>query len=360
VKNTTKTIIIVIILITLISSFIVFKNIATPVKPYNNTSEDKAPAMINTTNNNTSTITSSINMTNSSAGLGNITTQIPVIRIGLWPQIGSMTSQGWFCEMPQYEAFIDYLNISTGYKWEAVFLHRDEDAITGIKTGKIDVGFCGVLPYALDAEDAGAEGFAQGVYKNGVLYDNSTIQATPEVAKTLGIDGNSPLIGTPGMKTLKSRLESHKGEYNLAYVDKGSLTGYGIARGTMVIAGLDPATYFKETTFQGSDPRVAGAVQARAVDMGVCSDSNPNSMKAQGLFENNSTVTIWISEPIPNEPVAYRKDLPQDVKDKIKIAFLNWSRPANDWPDYHSFEEANDSIYQPLRGISVALEKLTP
>ena len=48
-----------------------------------------------------------------------------------------------------------------------------------------------------------------------------------------------------------------------------------------------------------------------------------NQMKAHGLISDKDVKIIYTSDPIPGSPWAWRKDLPSELKDKLKDAFLN-------------------------------------
>ncbi|HMK47827.1 MAG TPA: phosphate/phosphite/phosphonate ABC transporter substrate-binding protein [Methanocella sp.] len=291
--------------------------------------------------------------TGSSAALTTNASQPVTIRFGIIP--GSDTTQ---TVMTKYEPLRAYLENSTGYKWELYVGTDYTSVITAMQTKHIEVGSYGPLSYAVAADNAGAQAFAQGLDKNGDLYYHSTIQATPAVAQALGI--TTPLNGTDGLKTLKTKLDAHQGQYTLAYVDPESTSGYGVFRGTASIVGLDPSTEFKKTAFLGGHPAVGLAVAAGTSDMGVMSDSTLNKMLSDGEIKNGSVVELWVSDPIPNSPIAYRSDLPQDEKDKIANAFINAPSDVlvNSTGSY-SFKAADDSVYAPVHDLAIALSKLT-
>ena len=279
-----------------------------------------------------------------------------VVRWGIIP--GSDTAQ---TVTTKYQPMVDYLNQATGYNWQ-VFVGTDyTSVITAMQTKHIEVGTYGPLSYAMAADTAGAQAFAQGLNKAGDLYYHSTIVATPATAQALGFTGNfTPLQGQDGLATLKTKLDAHKGQYTMAYVDPASTSGYGVFRGTASLVSLDPSTEFSKTAFLGGHPAVLLSVAKGTSDLGVCSDSQLTLSIAAGTVKQGQAITIWVSDPIPNSPVAYRSDLPQDEKDKIKAAFLACPQSImlNATGSY-SFRAADDSIYAPVHDLATALNKLT-
>jgi phosphonate transport system substrate-binding protein len=78
---------------------------------------------------------------------------------------------------------------------------------------------------------------------------------------------------------------------------------------------------------------------------------------------------IWKSPLIPNDPLVWRKDLPDDLKAKIKNFILGYGRQGPDadrqrqvlahlvqgWQPFH---ESSDAQLIPIRQLSLAKEKI--
>ena len=66
---------------------------------------------------------------------------------------------------------------------------------------------------------------------------------------------------------------------------------------------------------------------------------------------------VWRSDPIPESPTVWRKNLPDDLKQKIKTAFLNIKDIT--WADQgklNRFVETNDKNYDVIRETAKALK----
>jgi phosphonate transport system substrate-binding protein len=89
--------------------------------------------------------------------------------------------------------------------------------------------------------------------------------------------------------------------------------------------GIDPNTLFKEV-LNASHGANNLAVANKQVDFAT------NNTSAQRRFQKSNPELaknikiIWQSPLIPNDPICWRKDLPQEVKNKLKAAFLSYGR----------------------------------
>lgn len=250
----------------------------------------------------------------------------------------------------------NYIQNVTGYNVQLYVATDYTGVITAMKSKKVDVAFFGPLSYAMAADQAGAIAFAQGINTYNKSYYYSYILATPEVVSALGI--TTPLKGVDGMKTLKTLLDSHKAQYTYSFVDPASTSGYGIPRAAMAMAGIDPATEFKNTGFSGGHDASALAVKQKTADLASCQISTYDKLIASGQITNQTDVIVWISDPIPESPFAYRSDLPQDVKDKIQAAILGAPAEVLNPSGYNQFVAANDSVYSQIHALQKQLEAL--
>jgi phosphonate transport system substrate-binding protein len=62
-------------------------------------------------------------------------------------------------------------------------------------------------------------------------------------------------------------------------------------------------------------------VQNGKVDAAAVADALLDMAYARGMLKQDEVVVVWTSEPIPGAPVVYRRDLPPDLKAKIRAAF---------------------------------------
>ena len=258
---------------------------------------------------------------------------------------------------PDYTPLINYLDNVTGYDWQIFCGTDDTSIITAMQNKQIDVGFYSPLYYPVAADSTGAQAFVASTDQAGDLCAHSAVYCTPAVAKAIGFNG-TPFRGEAGLASLKKMLDAHQGQYTMAYVDPESVSGYGFFRGTAALVNLDPSVEFKKTTFLGGYPLILQLVASGASDLGVCSDSQITSSIASGQVEPGQTVELWVSDPIPNSPVAYRNDLPNDEEVKIQNAFIN--APSSillNTTGANQYKAVNDSVYAPIHDVAIAFCK---
>ena len=121
-------------------------------------------------------------------------------------------------------------------------------------------------------------------------------------------------------------LEQMRGK-SLAWADPNSTSGYLIPRSELRGADIDINSYFSRTAFAGGHEQGVVAVLQRQFDGAVTWASgqgeesqgftrgNLRAMVEKGMLNMRDLRIIWTSRPIPNGPMAVRRQLPQAFKD---------------------------------------------
>jgi len=239
-----------------------------------------------------------------------------------------------------------------------VFTATDYTAvIEAMRAKRVDFAWFGGFSYVLARERAGAEAFAVIVDGRGKTTYHSYLVTTPEAAQKLGI--TSPLEGKTGMKTLAEKLNDHKKQFTFAFVDIASTSGYAVPRYFMHKGGINPDKVFKKTGFMGTHDGVAVAVKHKTVDIGAISDATHMALLERGRISPQTNVIIWISPEIPNLPVAYRGDLPEDVKAELRRSI---TRVPVDvvagWGRTTGYQLVTDRKYDVIRDMKKVLDGL--
>lgn len=124
-----------------------------------------------------------------------------------------------------------------------------------------------------------------------------------------------------------ANLEQMRGK-SLAWADPNSTSGYLIPRFALRRQGIgvESGQYFARTGFGGGHEQAVVAVLQRQYDGAVTwvsgqgdpmqgfSRGNLRSMVDKGMLRMADIRIIWMSEPIPNGPLAARTDLPPGFK----------------------------------------------
>lgn len=176
--------------------------------------------------------------------------------------------------------------------------------IEAMKKKRVDIAWFGPMAYYLAEQEAGAEAFAVGIREGSNSATYKSIIVVP-------CDS-----GIKSIKDLKGK--------SVAFVDPASTSG-GLVPTYMVKkeTGMMPQAFFGKFTYAGSHDAAELAVKNKTVDAAADNDITYEKMLAKGLITKQTNCIIKESDPLPGSPLAYRGDLPADMKAKIRDAILN-------------------------------------
>ncbi|MSO94057.1 MAG: phosphate/phosphite/phosphonate ABC transporter substrate-binding protein [Rhodospirillales bacterium] len=252
-------------------------------------------------------------------------------------KIGFIPAEDSRAMVRQSQDILDIVAKETGLKVEA-FVGSDYNAtIEAFRSGHVDVGLLGPFSYVLATTQAPVEAFAVTV-----------------IAKTMQPSYRSIIIA--GKDSPISSIETLKGR-TFAFVDPGSTSGYMVPSASFVMAGISPEKDFKQVMYSGGHDATIVAVGSGKVDAGAVADRIYERGCAKGLADCSKLKVVWQSDPIPNDPLLYRKNLSEDLKKKIRDAFYSIKNlPFGEMGTVARFDPATDKDYDPIRNIAKALK----
>jgi phosphonate transport system substrate-binding protein len=220
------------------------------------------------------------------------------------------------------DLLVEYLEKTTGYKYSAAVPTSFITVIEGFGSGKADFGALNTFSYVLAHERYGAEAALKVVRRGGeTTYKGQIITRTDS-----GIDSLYELRGK-----------------KMAYVDAASTSGYILPKALLDKKGIKPGA----EVFGMKHDNVVTMVYQKQVDAGATFYSPPDAQTGEILdararvkeqfpdvFEKVKIIAL--TEAIPNDPFAFRKDFPEDIKQKIIQALL----------DFQKTEEGRKALYQ--------------
>ncbi len=199
------------------------------------------------------------------------------------------------------------LEVATGYHFESFVATGFAGVIEAMGAGRADIGWLNTFSYVIAHQKYGAEvrlvtvRFGQPYYKAEIIA-----QATS------GINSLADLKGK-----------------RFAFVDPASTSGYLFPLAGLKKAGYDPQKFFGQTVFAGSHNNVVLAVYQGRVDAGSVFEDARGSVQKTLPDVMQKVKVVWKSDPIPNDTVSVRRELPADVKDRVAKALLRFSeQPA--------------------------------
>lgn len=245
----------------------------------------------------------------------------------------------------RYAPFLDYLKQKLGIPVR-LFVAGDYTAVMVSQAqGQTHVAFYGPGSYvdAIEKANAPIEAFVkEDSLRSGTVYHSLILSKKGS-----------------GIKT----LEDAKGK-DFAFVDPESTSGFKVPMAYFCLeAKIKPKEYFKRVAFAGTHESVILGIAQGTIPVGVTWDTGISLATNKGQIKGiEDFEVIWRSDPIPSSPWAYRKDLPEDLKEALRTAYLEYENTpeGQKWLEARGlkgFEPASDADYDPFRKVNDALKK---
>lgn len=204
--------------------------------------------------------------------------------------------------------------------------------------------------------------YGPGSYIDAIEKANAPIEAfVKEDSLRSGTVYHSLILSKKGsgIKT----LEDAKGK-DFAFVDPESTSGFKVPMAHFCLeAKIKPKEYFKRVVFAGNHESVILGIAQGTIPVGVTWDTGISLATNKGQIKGiEDFEVIWRSDPIPSSPWAYRKDLPEDLKEALRTVYLEYENTpeGQKWLEARGlkgFEPASDADYDPFRKVNDALKK---
>lgn len=125
------------------------------------------------------------------------------------------------------------------------------------------------------------------------------------------------------------KIEDLRGK-SLGLVDPNSTSGNNVPRLALDKMGIRPQDFFSKVTYTGSHENALLALSQGTVDIAATwlnsdTDSNLTRMAAKKILNASDFRPIFRSDLIMAGPYTYLATLPQDLKDRIRTAWLSAS-----------------------------------
>lgn len=250
--------------------------------------------------------------------------------------VGLIPSEDSRAMIANSQAMMDMLSKALGMPVRPFVAADYNGVIEALRAKRLDIAYLGPFSYVLGATVADIEAFAVAETKRAgrTFYHSKIITHKDSGIKTV--------------RDLKGR--------NFAFVDPSSTSGHLFPKAGLMKAGFDPDKDFGRVIFSGSHDSSAIAVQNRKVDAAAIADRILDQAIAKGLAKAEDIVTVWNSDPIPESPTVWRRDLPADLKRRIQAAFLEVKDiPWSDQGMLNGFKPTNDAAYNVIRDTAKLL-----
>lgn len=242
--------------------------------------------------------------------------------------------------------FKDYLEKNTPYKFAISIPQSFVAVVEAFGTKRADIAAINTFGYVLAHDKYGAEARITFIRHGSSEYQSQFIAKADGPIKT---------------------LEDLKGK-KIAFVDPASTSGYLLPLKTLKDRKIDP----KETVFAMKHDSVVSMIYQGQVDAGATFYSPP----ADGKMEDARRLVLTqypdvekkikiveLSSKIPNDPIIFRKDMPEEMKTKIVealFAFIETPEGKDAFSKIYgvtALKKATDADYNGVREMLAALGK---
>jgi len=240
----------------------------------------------------------------------------------------------------------DYVNLIkiigelTGIEITPIRVTDYNAAVEAVRANRAQIAWYGGKTYIQAVEIANVEAFAAGVRKGDTDASYFAYFVVPS---------DSDL----------QTLADVKGK-RLALNSIGSTSGDLIPQVELMKAGLSIKNKndFKRVYYAGSHDACMMAALNKHVDVCGMSSRNFDARIADGTISLEQIRIIHRSSPVPPPPLAYSKNLPLEIRNKIKLATLdahNYGKIGGYGGEMSHYIEVTDSDYDLLRDVDKLL-----
>ncbi|QDK38899.1 phosphate/phosphite/phosphonate ABC transporter substrate-binding protein [Bdellovibrio sp. NC01] len=201
----------------------------------------------------------------------------------------------------------DYLEKNTPYKFQITIPQSFVAVVESFGTQRADVAAINTYGYYMAHKAYGVEARLTVIRYGLATYQSEFLARSDSKIKTL--------------KDLHGK--------KMAFVDPASMSGYLLPLKTLHDKKIEP----KATVFAMNHDAVVTMIYQGQVDAGAAYYSPPQDgqiedarrlVKLQYPDVEQKVKIIELSEPIPNDPIVFRKDIPEEMKEKISDTLLQF------------------------------------
>ncbi|GAA1293436.1 phosphate/phosphite/phosphonate ABC transporter substrate-binding protein [Saccharothrix xinjiangensis] len=172
--------------------------------------------------------------------------------------------------------------------------------VLAMQNGRLDIGIFGPLGYVFANKRAKAEAIASFGESDGELSSYTAgiwVPADSDITTVEQLRGRSLALGSVG-----------------------STSGDALPRKALKDAGIAESEV--RINYAGGHPEALLALVNGSIDAAEINSQQLGSATDAGAFDPSKFRRVWTSEPIPNDPITVRGDLPQEFKTAVKDALL--------------------------------------
>ncbi|MBI1892041.1 MAG: phosphonate ABC transporter substrate-binding protein [Burkholderiales bacterium] len=248
-----------------------------------------------------------------------------------------------------WQPLLEAMSKKLGMKVNAFFAPDYAGVIEGMRFNKVQLAWYGNKSGMEAVDRSSGEVFAKTVFADGSMGYHSI----------LAVPADSPY------KTLEDVLKNSK-NVNFGIGDPNSTSGF-LVPSYYIFAqhNVDPKTAFKTIRGSNHESNIM-AVANKQADASVFASETLDRVVARQPEIAKKIREVWRSPLIPSDPIVWRKDLPQEVKVKIKDFLLAYGKSGSEAEqekavlkklNLRGFLDSNDAQLKPIRQLELFKQK---
>jgi len=246
--------------------------------------------------------------------------------------IGLIPEQNLFRQIDRFEPLARYISRKAGTQITLKILPRYGNIIDDFTSEKLDGAFFGSFTYVIAHAKLGVQVIARPEGKDG----KSTYHGLIFVRKDSGIRSIRDMAGK-----------------RFAFVDKATTAGYLLPLAYFKQYKVNYRTYLKESYYTGTHEDAISDVLNRKADIGVAKNTVYERLADSDARIKNELVVLERSPNVPENGLAIRKDLDEDMKKNLTKVLLDMhndpeGRAVLKAFGARKFIATSDADYQPV------------
>lgn len=244
-------------------------------------------------------------------------------------------------QAPLWEPFLADMSEQLGVEVKPFFATDYAAVIQAMRFDKIDLAWYGNKS-AMEAVDrAGGEIFAQTVPENG----------QPGYWSLMIVHQDSPYDNV-------EEILANAGDLTFGNGDPNSTSGY-LVPSYYVFAqnGVDAARAFKRTLNSNHETN-ALSVANKQVDVATFNTESMERLEITQPDKAKQLKVVWKSPLIPSDPLVWRQDLPEELKERMREFFLSYGESAEQQENiaplqWARFDASDNDQLLPIRQLEL-------
>lgn len=263
---------------------------------------------------------------------------------------GIISTESQSNQKPLWEPLIAALSKSIGIPVKAFYATQYAGVIEAMRFGQVHIAWYGGKSYIEAARIANAEAFAQTVGTDGKKGYYSNLIANRD----------NPITAAAKRQGGDKYVIQNAAKLTFAFNDPNSTSGFLVPSYYIFAKNkVDPKKIFKRLIFSGSHEATALAVANKQIDVATNNNESLERLEKTNPSAYKKIEVIWTSPIIPSDPIAYRKDLPEDIKRKLRNFFYTFKDKKILAPlQWSALVPANDKTWNPIRELDIAKQVL--